>query len=800
MVEDIKGLISQMTLEEKVSFLSGADVWNTKAIERLGIPSIMVTDGPHGLRKQIDAGDHLGINNSVPSTCFPTACTTACSFDRDLLHEIGEALGDECLEENVSILLGPGINIKRSPLCGRNFEYFSEDPLLSGELAASYINGVQKKGIGTSLKHYAVNNQEKRRMTVDAVVDERALHEIYLKGFEIAVKKSKPWTVMCSYNKINGYYGSENSYLLTKVLRSKWEFEGATVTDWGAANNRVEGIKAGLDLEMPGSSGSLDVEIIEGVKTHNIKESHIDKAVENLLTVVFKNCKNGDNVYKYDREIHHNIARKAAQESSVLLKNKDSILPLNNEQSIAVIGAFAKKPRYQGAGSSKVNPTKLSNAYDEFVKSGLNFEYAKGYDLSGRCVEDNLIEEAKKVAKEKDIVVIFAGLPDEYESEGFDRNTLEMPRAHTELIKEVSKVNPNVVVFLYCGAPVEMPWIHDVKAVLLCYLGGQAVGEASVDLLLGKANPCGKLAETFPLKLSDNPSYNYFPGTDNIVEYRESIYVGYRYYDKVKKDVLFPFGYGLSYTSFEYSDLRLDKKEMDIEDRLKIRLNVKNTGKLAGKEIVQLYIRHKHPSIFKADKELKEFLKIHLEAGEQVQVEFTLDKSAFEFYNININNWDIESGEYEILIGSSSQNIHLMDVVKVTNMDGNPIPDYSSTDYYNLPKDELKISKESFEKIYGRAIPMPSQKEEYNLNSTLNDVKNSFIGKLIIKFVQKESKRLLGDDPGEDMLKMVNESIWDMPIRALVMFSNGMFSKTKAEGVIDMLNKRYISGIKKALK
>lgn len=800
MDKDIKSLISQMTLEEKVSFLSGKDMWNTEAIERLCIPSIMVTDGPHGLRKQIDAGDHLGINNSVPTTCFPTACTTGCSFDRELMYKMGEALGEECLAEEVSVLLGPGINIKRSPLCGRNFEYFSEDPLLSGELAVGLINGVQSKGVGTSLKHYAVNNQEQNRMIVDAIVDDRALNEIYLKGFEIAVKKAKPWTVMCSYNKINGSYGSENHYLLTEVLREKWGYEGTTVTDWGAANDRVEGIKAGLDLEMPGSNGAFDKDIIEAVKDGSLNESDVDKAVENLLKLVLKSHENKNDNYKYDKEVHHKLAKKIAEESSVLLKNEDDILPINKEKSIAVIGEFAKKPRYQGAGSSKVNPTKLSNAYDSFKKSGIDFVYADGYRLYSREINNNLIEEACKIAKDKDVTIIFAGLPDEYESEGFDRISMEIPKTQIELIKEVSKVNSNIVVVLYCGAPIEMPWIDDVKAVLLCYLGGQAVGEATVDLLLGNANPCGKLAETFPLKLIDNPSYNYFPGKPRQVEYRESIYVGYRYYDKVKKDVLFPFGYGLSYTSFEYSDVKIDKKEMTVDEKLNVKLNIKNIGKVAGKEIIQVYIRHKNPSIFKADKELKEFTKIYLEADEQAQVEFTLDKSAFEFYNTEIGDFDVEFGVYEILIGSSSRDIHLVDTIKVINESRNPIPDYSTIEYFNLPTGELKISKESFEQIYGKTLPMDPKNQPYNLNSTLNDIKHTFIGKLIIIFAQKESRKMLGDNPGEDMLKMVDEAMWEMPFRSLIMFSNGTLSKTRAEGIIDMLNKKYISGIKKALK
>ena len=663
MERDIKKLISQMTLEEKASLCSGLDFWHTKPIERLGIPSIRMSDGPHGLRKE-----ETMFSKTVPATCFPPASCLSASWDRNLIERVGKAIGEECQAENVQILLGPGVNIKRSPLCGRNFEYYSEDPLLSSEMAKHFIKGVQSEGVGTSIKHFAANNQEHRRLTVSAEVDERTLREIYLASFEKAVKEAKPWTVMCSYNRVNGVYASENEFLLTKVLREEWGFEGFVVSDWGAVNDRVKGLSAGLDLQMPYDGGWGDKKIIEAVKKGELPEEVLDEAVERILNIVFKAIENKKENATYDKEAHHRIAREVARECFVLLKNEEKILPLKKEGRIGLIGAFARKPQIQGGGSAHVNPTMVDDAVEEIkklVEGKAEIIYADGYKIETDEVDEKLIEEAKEVAKKSDIVVIFAGLPERYESEGFDRPHMKMPENHNRLIEEIAKINKNVVVVLSNGAPIEMPWVDKVKAILETYRGGQAWGGAVADVLFGVVSPSGKLPETFPKKLSDNPSYLFFPGEGDRSEYREGIFVGYRYYDKKEMEVLFPFGHGLSYTTFEYSDLSLDKKEMTDEEILRVKVKVKNTGDMKGKEIVQLYVRDVKSSVIRPDKELKGFVKVELEPKEEKEVTFELDKRAFAYYNVDIKDWYVETGEFEILIGRSSRDIVLKDTVFV---------------------------------------------------------------------------------------------------------------------------------------
>lgn len=664
---NIKELIKQMSLEEKASLCSGLNFWNTKPIERLNIPSIMMTDGPHGLRKQSEGADHLGINESVEATCFPTASALACSFDRDLVKELGIAIGEECQSENVSIVLGPGANIKRSPLCGRNFEYYSEDPYLSSEMAKNQIQGTQSQGIGTSLKHFAANNQEHRRMTIDTIVDERTLREIYLASFETAVKEAQPWTVMCAYNKLNGEYCSENYRLLTEILRNEWGFEGFVVSDWGAVNDRDKGLSSGLELQMPADGGMGDNLIVEAVKRNRLSEGVLDEAVERILNIIFKAVENkGENVI-YSKEKHHELARKIAGECMVLLKNEEKILPLKKEENIAVIGELATKVRYQGGGSSHINPTKVDNAYEEIVNFAgpENVRYARGYDLSIDDTIYDLAEEAKKLAIEADKVILFIGLPERYESEGFDRTHLNIPKNQYNLVKTLKSVNENIVVILSNGSPIEMPFVSDVKAILEAYLTGQASGKAICDILYGEVNPSGKLAETFPLKLSDNPSYLNFPGEVDKVEYKEGIFVGYRYYDKKAMDVLFPFGYGLSYTNFEYSNLKISKNEIDDTEKVTVSVNIKNIGDVFGKEIVQLYIRDKESSVIRPEKELKGFEKIGLEPGEEKEVTFILNKRSFAYYNVDLGDWHVESGEFEILIGKSSREIVLKEVITV---------------------------------------------------------------------------------------------------------------------------------------
>jgi beta-glucosidase len=667
MKRDIKQLINEMTLEEKASLCSGLNFWRLKGVERLGIPSIMVTDGPHGLRKQGGSGDHLGIYQSVPATCFPSAVGLASTWNRKLIEKVGIALGEECQAEYVSVLLGPGANIKRSPLCGRNFEYFSEDPYLSSEMAANHVKGVQSQGVGTSLKHFAVNNQEHRRMSVDAIVDERTLREIYLASFENVVKQSQPWTVMCSYNKVNGEYASENKTLLTDILKDEWGFEGFVVSDWGAVNERANGLEAGLELEMPSSNGLGDRKIVAAVKNGQLSEQTLDNAVERLLNIIFMAVDNKKENASYDKEVHHKLAKEAATESMVLLKNDDKILPLKKEGTIAIIGEFAVKPRYQGGGSSHINPTKLENIYEEIEKaaSGAEVRYAKGYDLKTDLVDEQLIEEAKEVAKQSDRAVLFVGLPDRYESEGYDREHLRIPNNHQALIEAVAEVQPNLVVVLSNGAPIEMPWLIKVKGLLEGYLGGQALGGAIGDLLFGHESPSGKLAETFPQALSHNPSYLNFPGEEDKVEYKEGLFVGYRYYDTKGIAPLFPFGYGLSYTNFEYSNLVINKDEILDTEEVEVTLTVKNTGEVPGKEIVQLYVRDLKSTVIRPEKELKGFEKVELQPGEERTVTFTLDKRSFAYYNVDLKDWHVESGLFEILVGKSSAEIILEGTVNV---------------------------------------------------------------------------------------------------------------------------------------
>lgn len=653
--EQLRQLISQMTLEEKASMCSGADFWHTEGIGRLGIPASMVSDGPHGLRKQDDKADHLGVNESIKAVCFPAGCGTAASFNRDLLTQMGEVLGNECQAEGVSVILGPAVNIKRSPLCGRNFEYYSEDPLLASEMAGALIKGIQSKHVGTSMKHFLANNQETRRMSASSEADERTLREIYLAAFEGAVKKQKPWMVMCSYNKINGTYAAENKKYLTDVLREEWGFDGYVVSDWGAVNNRVADLEAGLDLEMPSSQGMNDCLIVEAVKNGSLKEEVLDRAVERILNIVFRYEENRDKTAVFDRDKDHEAARKVAEETIVLLKN-DGLLPLSEDKKVAFIGKYAEKPRYQGGGSSHINSHKVTSALDAAVGNP-NIVYAQGFIDEKDEVDGGLLAQAVEAAKAADVAVVFAGLPDAFESEGFDRSHMSMPECQNLLIEKVAQVQPNTVVVLHNGSPVEMPWITKVKAVLEAYLGGQAVGGAEYDILFGKVNPSGKLPETFPLKLEDNPSYLNFPGEKDRVEYREGIFVGYRYYDKKKMDVLFPFGHGLSYTTFGYSDLKLSADRVKDTEKVTVSVDVTNTGTLAGKEVVQLYVADEESTVIRPEKELREFAKVELQPGETKTVTFILDKRSFAYYNTEISDWHVESGSFWILIGRSSRDI-----------------------------------------------------------------------------------------------------------------------------------------------
>ncbi|WP_339797107.1 glycoside hydrolase family 3 C-terminal domain-containing protein [Paenibacillus sp. FSL R5-0744] len=751
MVPNIQEIIAQMTLEEKAGLCSGLDFWQTKAVERLGIPSIMMTDGPHGLRKQKAGNDHLGIFDSVPSTCFPAGAGMACSWDRELIKQVGAAIGEECQAEDVSILLGPGANIKRSPLCGRNFEYFSEDPYLSSEMAIGHIEGVQSQGVGTSLKHFAANNQEHRRMSVDAIVDERTLREIYLASFESVVKKAQPWTVMCSYNQVNGEYASENPYLLTDILKEEWGHEGFVVSDWGAVNERAKGLAAGLELEMPSSNGAGDQKIIDAVQSGTLSEAALDRAVGRLLSIIFKAVENDKENASYDTEAHHQLARVAARESMVLLKNEDGLLPLKREGSYAVIGDFARNPRYQGGGSSHIKPTRLDDIYYSLLEEAGSYaklSYSQGYVSDSDEPSLELIGQAIEAAAQADTAIVFVGLPERYESEGYDRTHLRIPESQVRLIEAVADVQPNTVVVLSNGSAIEMPWISNVKAVLEGYLGGQALGGAISDLLFGNVSPSGKLAETFPLQLEHNPSYLNFPGEGDTVEYKEGLFVGYRYYDAKWITPLFPFGYGLSYTTFAYSDLSVSSHSLKDTDTLQVSVKVTNTGAMQGKEVVQLYVKDVLSNVVRPEKELKGFAKVDLQPGETKQVSFTLDSRAFAYYNVKLKDWHVETGEFEVLVGASSQEILLVESVVVEST--------------------VSLAK------------------SYTRNSTIGDLMGDPQAAAIIQAMLSQAGEMMPmlQDGSDMMIEMMR----NMPIRAMVMFSQGAMTEQGLDELINLLN------------
>ena len=794
-------IAAQLTLEEKASLTSGLNFWYLKGIDRLGLPSIMVTDGPHGLRKQDGSADQIGIMKSVPAVCFPTSAATACSFDRNLIERIGAALGEECRQEDVAVILGPGVNIKRSPLCGRNFEYFSEDPYLSGELASALVRGVQGQNVGVSVKHYAFNNQETRRMTSDSVVDERTAREIYLPAFEAVVKNAGPWTLMCSYNRFESEYCSENRRLLTDILRDEWGFDGLVMSDWGAVNDRCKGVSAGLDLQMPADGGNNDKLVIGSVRNGSLSEAELDAAVINVIGLILKSQDRAP--FRYDSDIHRALAAQAAIESTVLLKNEDNILPAPERAEIALIGAFAEEPRYQGAGSSKIEPVKLDSVCDCLKESGAAFVYAAGYRLDSDRPDESLIAEAAAMAKDKDRVFIIAGLPALYESEGFDRTSMKMPESHNRLIESVAMVNENVIVVLLGGAPMEMIWQDRVKGILLCYLGGEAIGKAVADLISGKASPGGRLAESWPFSAEDSPSAAFFPGYQKTTEYRESIYVGYRYYDTAEKPVRFPFGFGLSYTSFDYSEPKLSRTSMDDTETLTVSISVKNTGKLAGSEVVQLYVAHKNPTIFKAAQELKGFEKVILEPGESRTVGFSLGKQDFAYYNTLISDWHVESGEYELRIGASSRDIRIRETVKVNSTVQAQIPDFRVTaaGYYDLKQGIANIPYDDFAAILGRPLPPRDrgENEPFDGNSTFGEIRSKWFGRLFTKMVKKQAAKALGG-AADDLGAMIDSVFEDMPMRSLKAMAGDRITPSLMDGLLTVLNGSFFAGVLKMMK
>lgn len=746
---NIKALIEKMTLEEKAGFCSGADFWHTKAVERLGIPAMMMSDGPHGLRKQDVNNEEAGVNDAIPAVCFPAGCATASSFDRNLVYRMGEALGNQCQAEQVGVILGPGVNIKRSPLCGRNFEYYSEDPLVASQTATGFIQGVQSKGVGVSLKHFYANNQETRRMSSSAQIDERTKREIYLRAFETPVKEAKPWTVMCSYNRINGTYAAENQESLTKILRDEWGFDGYVVSDWGAVNDRVADLQAGLDLEMPASYGINDAEIVRAVKEHRLEERVLDQAVERVLNIVYRSVENQDKTAVWDKEKDHELAREIATQCMVLLKNEEGILPLEKKSKVAYIGAFAEKPRYQGGGSSHINSTRVDNALACAKACGYDVSYAKGYEVSDDVIRQELIDEAVELAKQVEVAVIFAGLPDLFESEGYDRSHMSLPNCQNALIEAVAQANPNTVVVLHNGSPVEMPWIAQVKGILEAYLCGQAVGSATVDLLYGDVNPSGHLAETFPLKMEDNPSYLYYLGEGDVCEYREGVFVGYRYYSTKKMPVLFPFGHGLSYTTFEMKNLQVRQEEKQVL----VSVDVTNTGKRFGKEVVQLYVQPPKTEIIRPVRELRDYMKVELEPGETKTVRLVLQERDFAYYNPSVKDWVIENGTYQIMVGNSSEHLPLTESIELSG----------------------------YPELYG----------ELTMNTTVGDLLRIPGAKEIMEPLITEYAKILMqgnmETLGESTMQMMESQLHYMPIRGMVSFGNGVITLESCHAVLDQL-------------
>jgi beta-glucosidase len=793
---EASAIVAQMSLKEKAAFASGKSFWHLEACERLNVPSVMVTDGPHGLRKQTRSGDHVGLVASVPATCFPTACALAASWDPQLLFEVGVALGEQCVAEDVTVLLGPGMNIKRHPLCGRNFEYFSEDPLLTGQLAAAFINGVQSQGVGTSVKHYAVNNQEYGRMFVDAIVDERTLREIYLRGFEIAVKTAQPWTVMCAYNRVNGVYCSEHDWLLNKVLRDEWGFQGLVMTDWGAANDRVLGVAGGLDLEMPSSGGVNDARVEQAVKNGHLSEALLDQAIIRNVSLALCGAQLSEHQRKLDQNTHHELARRAATQSAVLLKNEDNLLPLKPQGRVGVIGAFAQKPRYQGTGSSQVAPTQIDCAFDainEMIGEAGEVVYATGYEPVHSSEDDALIQAAVDVAANVDVAIVFAGLPVTYESEGFDREHMRMPLQHNRLIEAVCQANPNTVVVLANGSPVEMPWIDSVRCVLESYLPGQAGGGAIADLLFGRANPCGKLAESFPVSQQDVAADRWFPGEGRQVQYREGLYVGYRYFDSAQLPVLFPFGHGLSYTDFGYDNLAIEANG----ENVRVNVNVSNTGERSGAEVVQLYVHDVESTMYRPEQELKAHAKVFLMPGETKLVTLLLDASAFALYDIAARDWVVQAGTFELRVGSSSRDIRLAGRVDVPS-EQFVAPDLGTTKGPTFVEGGLHVSDDTFAAMLGHAVPGPESARPFHINSTLVEIEASWLGRQVKARLEREFKKNMGVGGGDNptLEKMFNEMLMTMPLRAFPLFSRGKIEIKSVRALVALMNGQLIKALR----
>ena len=786
---EIRALLQKMTTEEKAALLGGKTVWQTRENERLSIPSIFLSDGPHGLRKQAGAGDHLGLNASLEATCFPTAATIANSWDEKLGEELGEALGEEAASMDVDVLLGPGLNIKRSPLCGRNFEYFSEDPYLSGKMAAAYIRGLQRRGVAACPKHFAVNSQELRRMAMDAVVDERTLREIYLTGFEIAVKEGKSKAIMSSYNRVNGTYANENKHLLTDILRNEWGFDGMVVSDWGGSNDAVKAVEAGANLEMPNCGYGSAREIVKAVKDGTLSESVLDERVCELVKVIMdlkehKNTGRDEKHSGFNREEHHRLAKRAAAESMVLLKNEASILPLDRNKKLAIIGDFAFAPRYQGAGSSMVNPTKVEAVAGIARDYKLNIlGMTRGYKRDGD-VDEAEKKAALDLAEKADIVIFCFGLNEISESEGLDRTHMRIPQNQIELLQDISKVNENVVGILSAGSAMEMPWQSCCKAILNGYLNGQAGASATLDILTGAVNPSGRLAETYPIAYEHTPSFRYYPSSERTSEYRESIFVGYRYYDTSKVRVQYPFGFGLSYTEFTYSGLKVDDSGAE--------LTVSNTGDRDGAEVVQMYVGLPNAIVFRPEKELKGFAKVFLKAGESRKVKIPFDDKTFRYWNVKTESWEVETGTYNVMIGSSVADIRLVGTIERTGsnigMPYNPalLPYY----YTGLVQ---KISDEEYETLLGHKIPSGEWSGQLGVNDAICQMyyAKSRLARFVYKVLTDKKKK--SEQMGKPDLNVL--FIYNMPLRAIAKMTNGMVGMDMVHGMVEIVNGEFFRGL-----
>jgi len=781
-----KEIVDQMTLEEKCYLLSGKDFWQARSVDRLGVPNMTLSDGPHGIRKQEGAGDQLGLNGSVPATCFPTAATMANSWDPALGEKLGEYLAEEAAVQNVCVLLGPGMNIKRSPLCGRNFEYFSEDPYLAGKMAAGYVRGIQSKGGSACPKHFACNSQELRRMASDSIVDERTFREIYLTGFEIAVKEGKAKSIMSSYNRINGVYANENYHLLQEILRDEWGFDGFVVSDWGASNDHVEGVRAGSHLEMPTTGGDSDLELVQAVKDGKLSMEILDQRVDELLDVILSTTKALE-PYKgksFDVESHHAFAMKAAGESIVLLKNEENILPLKKGTKIALIGEFAQKARYQGAGSSVVNPTKLDHTTDIIQNYGLDVVgFQPGYPRTGPGNAE-LQAKAVELAGKAEVVLLYLGLDEISESEGLDRSHMRLPQSQVDLLNAVSAVNPNVVVVMSAGSAVEMPWLPKCKALIHGYLCGQAGAGAMLQAITGQINPCGKLAESYPVKYEDVSSAPYFPTKERTVEYRESLYVGYRYYETAQVPVLFPFGFGLSYTTFAYSDLKVSDKE--------VTFTIRNTGSVDGAEIAQVYVTLPGGKVFRPAKELKGFTKVFLKAGESRTVTVPFDDKAFRYFNVKTNRFEVESGEYQVMVGASVADIRLTGSVQVKGTEA-PLPyDPAQLPSYYSGK-ITQVSDQEYEKLLGHPIPDGSWSGMLDMNDAICQM--YYAKGAVARFAYKILTNMLNKsiEKGEPDLNIT--FIYNMPFRGIAKMAGGMCTMEMAEGILTAVNGHFFKGL-----